>query len=135
MTKAAISTLITNITCIYTATVFTFTAMDIFPYIIAADAAGIPDPDGHIPQAYLDVQNTLNRFVEVGYEVAVDAYYQTTQGNIADPTYQKQQIFDLLAANPPLLSVPHYYAYEEDHENYLWYSDFYDKGTVVSRLI
>ena len=105
--------------------------MDTFPDILDPAAAGIPDPDGHIPQAYRDVQHSLDRFVEVGYVAAVDAYLQTMSMNGVsvedDTTYPKQQILDLLAANPPLLSVPHYY--KDERENYLWYSDFYDNAT------
>lgn len=110
-------------------------AMETLTHLDISDTAAIEIPDGHISQAYLDVQRTLDLFVEVGYEAAVDAYWQTRSMNGDGATmsvsngaiYPKQQILDLLATNPPLLSVPRYYA--DGRENYLWYSDFYDDAT------
>lgn len=73
------------------------------------------------------VQRTLDSFVAINYETAVDACRR--HGGITEQgvNYQKQQMLDILAGNPPLASIPAYVT--GGKENYLWYSDFYDDIT------
>jgi hypothetical protein len=78
--------------------------------------------DGNIPEPYQWVQATLDRFVEINYDAAIDAV--RLHAKVMDAAHIRQQMVDIIRNNPPLKTVPLYY--KDGRENYLWYSDFYD---------
>jgi hypothetical protein len=78
--------------------------------------------DGNIPEPYQWVQATLDRFVEINYDAALDAVRLHAKG--MDAGHIRQQMVDIIRNNPPLKTVPLYF--RDGRENYLWYSDFYD---------
>jgi hypothetical protein len=81
--------------------------------------------DGNIPEPYQWVQATLDRFVTISYDVALDAV--RLHAKEMDAGHIRQQMVDIIRNNPPLKSVPLYF--RDGRENYLWYSDFYDDTT------
>ncbi len=79
--------------------------------------------DGNIPEPYQWVQATLDRFVEINYDAAIDAV--RLHAKELDAGHIRQQIVDIIRNNPPpLKTVPIYF--RDGRANYLWYSDFYD---------
>jgi hypothetical protein len=78
--------------------------------------------DGNIPEPYQWVQATLDRFVEINYDAALDAVRLHVKE--LDAGHIRQQMVDIIRNNPPLKTVPVYF--RDGRENYLWYSDFYD---------
>ena len=81
--------------------------------------------DGNIPEPYQWVQATLDSFVEINYDAALDAV--SLHAKEMDAGHIRQQIVDIIRNNPPLKSVPLYF--RDGRENYLWYSDFYEDVT------
>jgi hypothetical protein len=81
--------------------------------------------DGNIPEPYQWVQGTLDRFVEISYDAALDAV--RLHAKELNAGHIRQQIVDIIRNNPPLKTVPLYF--KDGRENYLWYSDFYDDTT------
>ena len=78
--------------------------------------------DGNIPEPYQYVQATLDRFVEINYDAALDVV--RLHAKELDADHIRQQMVDIIRNNPPLKTVPLYF--RDGRENYLWYSDFYD---------
>ncbi len=78
--------------------------------------------DGNIPEPYQWVQATLDRFVEINYDAALDVV--RLHAKELDADHIRQQMVDIIRNNPPLKTVPIYF--RDGRANYLWYSDFYD---------
>ncbi len=78
--------------------------------------------DGNIPEPYQWAQATLDRFVEINYDAALDAV--RLHAKELDAGHIRQQMVDIIRNNPPLKTVPLYF--RDGRVNYLWYSDFYD---------
>ena len=78
--------------------------------------------DGNIPEPYQWAQATLDRFVEINYDAALDAV--RLHSKELDAGHIRQQMVDIIRNNPPLKTVPIYF--RDGRANYLWYSDFYD---------
>lgn len=81
------------------------------------------DYDGNIPEGFKAVQEALNQFVTVNYDV-LETMIISTKTNSIDLIHYKSKIQDIIRNNPPLISVSRYY--QDGREDYLWYSDFYD---------
>ena len=78
------------------------------------------------------VQRTLDKFVDINYKAAQDAYYDHSQRRDRIDIERnigiiRQQLIELLAANPPMATIPK--SYDTANKDYLWYSDFYDYVT------
>ena len=70
------------------------------------------------------IQQSLDSFADINYKTArsLEDVTRPVPEYIANI---KGKILDLIRNNPPLLSVPDYF--HDGREDYLWYSDFYDK--------
>jgi hypothetical protein len=114
---------VTSVTTTARATNTTHIAKNIiFAFMTAPDEKYI---DGNIPEPYQWVQATIDRFVAISYDAALDAVRLHTKEMNAG--HIRQQIVDIIRNNPPLKTVPLYF--RDGRENYLWYSDFYDDTT------
>lgn len=87
------------------------------------------DYDGNIPESFRAVQQTLDRFVAINYDIAETMAIDMAI-TPADIAQYRSRILDIIRNNPPLATVPRYY--QNGREDYLWYSDFYyDAGRDV----
>lgn len=81
------------------------------------------DYDGNIPEAFREVQQCLDSFVEVNYETMlgmISGIHLTE----ADIQHYHSKAIDIIRNNPPLASLPKYL--RDGREDYLWYSEFFD---------
>lgn len=79
--------------------------------------------DGNIPESFRAVQETLDRFIAINYDI-FEAMAIDRGVTLADFAQYRSQILDIIRNNPPLESVPRYF--QDERKDYLWYSDFYD---------
>lgn len=77
-------------------------------------------------EGFREVQQCLDRFVEVNYETALGMLYRM-KPTPEDIILYRGKVLDIIRHNPPLESVPRYF--RDGREDYLWYSDFYDDIT------
>lgn len=85
--------------------------------------------DGNIPEGFRAVQEALNQFVAINYDV-LETMIISTKADSIDLFHYKSKIQDIIRNNPPLLSIPRYY--RDGREDYLWYSDFYDEISKIT---
>lgn len=85
--------------------------------------------DGNIPEGFRAVQEALNQFVAINYDV-LETMVISTRTDSIDLNHHKAKILDIIRNTPPLMSVPRYY--QDGREDYLWYSDFYDGISKVA---
>lgn len=78
--------------------------------------------DGNIPESFREVQQILDRFVAINYDIA-ETMAIDMDITVADLTQYRSRILDIIRNNPPLASVPRYF--QDGRKDYLWYSDFY----------
>lgn len=81
------------------------------------------DYDGNIPESFRVVQQTLDRFVAVNYDIA-ETMAIGMAITPADIAQYRSRMLDIIRNNPPLESLPKYL--RDGREDYLWYSEFYD---------
>lgn len=81
------------------------------------------DYDGNIPEAFRDVQQCLDSFVEVNYETML-GMIANTKASETNLLHYKSKVVDIIRNNPLFVSVPKYL--RDGRDDYLWYSDFYD---------
>lgn len=81
------------------------------------------DYDGNIPEAFRDIQQCLDSFVEVNYETMLGMVSETKVTE-TDILHYHSKAIDIIRNNPPLESLPKYL--RDGREDYLWYSEFYD---------
>lgn len=81
------------------------------------------DYDGNIPESFRVVQQCLNRFVEINYEIML-GIVTNTKVTETDMQHNHSKAVDIIRNNPPLESLPKYL--RDGREDYLWYSEFYD---------
>lgn len=77
-------------------------------------------------EGFREVQQCLDRFVWINYEVAFGMLYRM-KPTPEDIALYRGKVLDIIRHNPPLESIPRYF--RDGREDYLWYSDFYDDIT------
>ena len=82
----------------------------------------------YIPESFQAVQQSLDKFVSINYETALELTLGDTISNEVIINL-KGKVMDIIRNNPPLASVPRYF--HDGRKDYLWLSDFYDEITKL----
>ena len=80
----------------------------------------------YIPESFQAVQQSLDEFVCINYETALELTFTDTISNETIINL-KGKVMDIIRNNPSLASVPRYF--HDGRADYLWLSDFYDEIT------